>query len=308
MKNLNYCVQFNPDESETVAYNNPLFPLYVRYGKLSLYPEYTCTSHWHSDLELILIRKGSMTYNINGKLVELTQKSGVMVNSKQLHYGFSKNRQECEFICVLISPELFRNNLWFYENFIEKITERFGEYLYLQNIGWEKDVLKLIEKIYSYYEILSYKSATYSARYFDLIKELYEIMKILYENMPPLSSDNLETNKSAELRVLKTMIAYIEKHYTEKISLQDLAASGTCCKSKCSVLFRKYLRDTPISYMTKFRLRKSLEQLINTEDDITQIALSCGFSGTSYYCETFKKYYGVSPLRYRYHYIASKSL
>ena len=57
-----YCSVFNSDSSETVAYNNPLFPAYVVYGFLSSYPDYSSISHWHKDLEFILIKKGAMTY------------------------------------------------------------------------------------------------------------------------------------------------------------------------------------------------------------------------------------------------------
>ncbi len=49
-----YCSVFNSDSSETVAYNNPLFPAYVVYGFLSSYPDYSSISHWHKDLEFIL--------------------------------------------------------------------------------------------------------------------------------------------------------------------------------------------------------------------------------------------------------------
>lgn len=52
-----YCSAFNPDSSETVAYNNPLFPAYIRYGILSRYPDYSAVSHWHADLEFILVKK-----------------------------------------------------------------------------------------------------------------------------------------------------------------------------------------------------------------------------------------------------------
>ena len=46
-----FCSAFNMDFSETVAYNNPLFPAYVRYDILSCYPNYSAISHWHEDLE-----------------------------------------------------------------------------------------------------------------------------------------------------------------------------------------------------------------------------------------------------------------
>ncbi len=69
------CSVFNPDFSETVAYNNPLFPAYVVYGFLTSYPDYSSISHWHKDLEFILIKKGAMTYNVNGRLIDLAEGS-----------------------------------------------------------------------------------------------------------------------------------------------------------------------------------------------------------------------------------------
>lgn len=123
MNHRRCCSAFNLDLSETVAYNNPLFPTYVRYGLLSLYLDYSAVSHWHEDLEFILVKKGKMTYNVNGELIELSEDKGIMVNSRQIHYGFATEHNECEFICVLFSPELFKGNSWLYENYIEGITE-----------------------------------------------------------------------------------------------------------------------------------------------------------------------------------------
>lgn len=98
------------------------------------------------------------------------------------------------------------------------------------------------------------------------------------------------------LSSLRSMMTYIEEHYMEHITLADIALSGACCKSKCSLLFKKYLRDTPITYTTKLRLRKSLSTLLDSNSIITDIAYEYGFGGASYYCETFKKYYGMPPL------------
>lgn len=52
--NIKYCSILNLDSSETVAYNTPLFPAYIRYGILSSYPDYSTVGHWHKDLELVL--------------------------------------------------------------------------------------------------------------------------------------------------------------------------------------------------------------------------------------------------------------
>ena len=102
-----------------------------------------------------------------------------------------------------------------------------------------------------------------------------------------------------DLYMLKQMLTYIKDHFSEKITLESISASGTCCKSKCSSLFKEYLRETPISYTTKYRLNRSLTDLINSKKFISEIAYANGFCGSSYYCETFHKYYKISPSKYR---------
>lgn len=289
-----YCPVFNSDSSETVAYNNPLFPAYVVYGFLSSYPDYSSISHWHKDLEFILIKKGTMTYNVNGRLIELEEGSGIIVNSRQLHYGFSIEHNECEFICILLSPELLHVNDWFYQNCIEPITENAScPYLCLRRNGWMTSIMEKLDKIYESFGKIPAKSSSY----FELMDDYFAIMKMLYENLD--IENQPRKPEPSDLSCLRNMITYIEEHYMERITLADIALSGACCKSKCSLLFKKYMRDTPINYITKLRLRKSLSTLLGTNSNITSIAYEYGFNGASYYCETFKKYYGMPPLIYK---------
>ncbi len=292
--NTRYCSVFNPDSSETVAYNNPLFPAYVVFGFLSSYPDYSSISHWHKDLEFILIKKGAMTYNVNGKLIELEEGSGIMVNSYQLHYGFSAEHNECEFICILLSPELLQVNNWFYQNCIEPAIENSAcPYLYLTYNDWTASIMEKLDEIYDSFG----KIPAESLSYFKLMEDYFTIMKSLYENLDIESQTR--TSESSDLISLRNMMTFIEEHYMEHITLADIASSGTCCKSKCSLLFKKYLRDTPITYTTKLRLRKSLSMLLESTGNIADIAYAYGFNGASYYCETFKKYYGMPPLIYK---------
>lgn len=292
--NVSCCSTFNLDFSETVSYNNPLFPAYIKYGILSSYPDYSAVSHWHKDLEFILIKEGSMTYNVNGELISLTKGNGIMVNSRQLHYGFSPDHKECEFICILLSPELLSGNEWFYQNYMEPVTENSCyPYLYLTGENWQHSVLEKIDRLYTDFTAAQQQEPPY----FTLMSEFLSIMKLLYEN---LDIKNYGTKEpSNDLISLKNMITYIEENFTQRITLESIALSGACCKSRCSSLFKKYLRETPMTYTARMRLRKSLSALLNSDKSITEIAYEHGFCGASYYCETFQKYYGTSPLQYR---------
>lgn len=293
-RTIKYCSAFNSDSSETVAYNNPLFPVYAYYGILSSYPDYSAISHWHNDLEFILIKKGTMTYNVNGELIELSENNGILVNSRQLHYGFSPQHNECEFICIVLSPELLAGNTWFYQNYIEHFTENPSyPYLHLAPGGWSGRILAILEGLYC-----SFDKETIPARsYFEVVKYFMTIMEILYENLDLKNLDKI--TESSDLVSLRNMMKYIEEHYMEKITIEIIAQAGTCCKSRCSLLFKKYLNDTPVIYTTKLRLRKSLTALLTSDRSMTDIAYDYGFCTASYYCETFRKYYGMSPLVYR---------
>lgn len=94
------------DRSERVLYDRADYPAYIRKGKLSAYPNFTAESHWHDDIELIIILSGQMQYNINGEIVLLKEGDGIFVNARQLHFGYSSNKQECEFLCILLHPIL----------------------------------------------------------------------------------------------------------------------------------------------------------------------------------------------------------
>ena len=98
---------------------------------------------------------------------------------------------------------------------------------------------------------------------------------------------------------LTTMIGYVQKNYPHKIMLKDISSSGNCCKTKCTSLFQKYLNTSPMVYLNRYRLEKSVFLLQNTTMSVTEIAYTCGFSNSSYFCELFHKYYNTTPGKFR---------
>ena len=77
------------------------------------------------------------------------------------------------------------------------------------------------------------------------------------------------------------------------------AAAGYVCRSSCCSIFKEYLNQTPNAYLTEYRISKSVELLANPDLSVTEIAMQCGFSGSSYFTETFRKAIGCTPSDYR---------
>ena len=92
---------------------------------------------------------------------------------------------------------------------------------------------------------------------------------------------------------------YIEAHYTEPITLQELADYLSINKSYFCTIFKKVTKQSFCTYTNHVRIEKSKLLLQNTTDSIIDIALSTGFSSSSYFNNTFKKIVGITPLEYR---------
>ena len=97
-------INIRTDGSEKVKYDFSDFPVYIRRSLLSLFPNYTANSHWHDDIELIAVISGHMMYNVNGQILRINEGEGILINSRQFHFGFSDDKTECDYICVLFHP------------------------------------------------------------------------------------------------------------------------------------------------------------------------------------------------------------
>ena len=95
------------DASEIVHYDSAGIPLYVKSDSLSEYPGMRALCHWHDDLEFIRSREGGMYYRIGSRTVLLKEGDCLIVNSRQMHYGYSRSREECRFLCILVHPGFF---------------------------------------------------------------------------------------------------------------------------------------------------------------------------------------------------------
>ncbi len=278
------------DGSERVKYDYDGYMAYIRKGLLSNYPNFAADSHWHDDLEFISVLSGSMDYNVNGEILHLEAGQGIIVNARQIHYGFSIAHNECEFYCILLHPMLLCTSQYIDRDFVSPVlSDGSLPYVFLDgNIQWQREILSDIESMYLC------KDKPNAPLYVQ--NTFYHIWINLSENT---LKEKRVKRQDRNLSVLKDMLVFLQKNYADKITLQDIARSGNVSKSTCLAIFKKYLQDTPTNYLISYRLKRAIKLLKNSDMPITEIALSVGFGGVSYFAETFKKNYGCSPSEYK---------
>ncbi len=282
-------IELKDDRSEQVRYDTADYPIYIHRRLLSNYPNFRAPNHWHDDVEFISVISGEMNYNINGEILSLHRGEGLFINAKQMHFGFSDSCSECDFICILLHPILLCSTPSFEQDFILPVILNAAPYIHLNpDTFWQKEILELLQLMYNnkHSKIISMKVQSIFAAIWCLIYEKTQTAAtVVYQNN--------------DLSIVKNMVGFIQKNYKEKLSLAKIANSGSVGQSKCCKLFSNYFNQSPNAYLTQYRLNKSIELLSNTDMTITEIAMSTGFSGASYYSESFKKWIGKSPTEYR---------
>jgi len=106
---------------------------------------------------------------------------------------------------------------------------------------------------------------------------------------------------SADLRLIDQALDYINKHYTEKISADQLSIEVGLSKEKLQAGLQIRKGFTLAKYIQQVRLEKARELLINTNDPVKAIADASGFTNESHFCKVFKKNHFISPIQYRMH-------
>ncbi len=92
---------------------------------------------------------------------------------------------------------------------------------------------------------------------------------------------------------------YIDTHFKEPLTLDELAAKAHLNKFYMSHEFKAAYGMSPINYMIACRVRESKHLLLTTDYSLSQIAGIVGFSSASYFSQSFKKATGMSPQEYR---------
>jgi len=98
---------------------------------------------------------------------------------------------------------------------------------------------------------------------------------------------------------IKQMLQYIQDHYAEDVSVDQIAASASISASECLRCFHDMIGTTPNQYLRDRRAQRAAELLCGTGLSVTEIAGQCGFQDGSYFARSFRQVCGCGPTAYR---------
>ena len=127
----------------------------------------------------------------------------------------------------------------------------------------------------------------------DLFQYAYQVFDRLLEAAYLLIKSMEHTS------IIKSVRKYIDDHYSERITMEDIAAFVSLSPSYLSVLFKEKMSMTVHDYLIRVRIEKSIELMSRRDLSIKQVMQMCGIESQSYYNRIFKKMIGITPGKYR---------
>lgn len=127
---------------------------------------------------------------------------------------------------------------------------------------------------------------------------MQELTNILEENIQAYEEKVFSNQSNARSDVEKVK-SYIYEHYAEELSVEILGAGVFLSPGYMSHIFKKETGEGLSRFIRVYRLEKAKELLQNTNKKIVQICRETGFTNSSYFCKSFREYYGCSPEKFR---------
>lgn len=286
----------NQFQKELKQHGNEQFPLLVSYQKLSEYESGSFMWHWHPEIEITYVQKGTMCYKVNHMVYHLKEGDIVFNNSGALHSGTMENQKDCAYIPVTFDSRLIYG--FFQSTVNSKYVDPVIQDSMLpaicidQSEPWHKPfreyllrIIDLDEKKPDFYEL-------------DITICLQSMWRLLLEHItyePQASREN-----SLEYDRIKKILSYIEENYQNKITLNDIAGHIHLCESECTRLFKRHMNTTLFAFLQEYRIERSLE-FLQDDQPVSAVADKAGFSDPNYYSKVFAKIKGCSPREYRNH-------
>ena len=125
-----------------------------------------------------------------------------------------------------------------------------------------------------------------------------EVAQILNEGIQHLE-ESFSVNPQMMHREIETVKQYIYANYDKELSVDMLAGQVYMAPSYLSHIFKKETGQNLSKFIKALRMEKAKEMLEESHNKIVNISYAVGYPNVSYFCQSFREYFGVSPQKYR---------
>ncbi|WP_271005430.1 AraC family transcriptional regulator [Listeria seeligeri] len=275
---------------------NKAFPFrsFINEGEVLVYP------HWHKEIEIIYALKGSLNLGINDMPIQLKEGEIQIINGGDVHYFLASPNSER--IVIQFDLSLFQEEMQLDEAG-KTLREMLTEMAHLSR-DWPEEVASKMQSLIQ--EIHSESSENKPGKHYILKADLLAIIVLIYREIPQIKtqpdsviSEQAVLKSQETLQKLDQIFSYVEKHYQEPVSLQEVADYTGFSTYYFTKFFKRNTGMTFVTFLNDYRLNKAKWMLLNEAFPVTEVAELAGFSSVKTFHHAFKRAMGVAPLKYR---------
>lgn len=253
------------------------------YGDTVTYNHLVCVNplehnfpvHTHGVCELIFLKSGNVSGIINAKTYQLAKNCLMIFRPHVPHRIQINDNTEYERYDILFDESVLANQIFF----------KLPKDLDLVNCNGNNFVIDLFKKLDYYYE--HFDGNNLGLLVTNLVEELLFHVTIM-------SQDEFNSNLIATNPMINNAIKYINTHYTEQISIEDVSKHLCITKSYLHHLFMQNLQISPKKYINMKRLFQA-QKLIRMGEHPSNVYLACGFNDYSTFFRNYHLYLGHNP-------------
>lgn len=232
-------------------------------------------SHSHDYCELLLFKRGSASYLIEGRRYSLKPNTLVITHPYNIHRICIEEPEPYERYSVIFDAAAY----------IPSIYEAIPKSVDILELKDDHPIVAMFDKMDFYYENLD--EANFKHFLISLCEELFcNLMICMKQSAPPEVSG---TNP-----IIARAIRYIEDHLLELDSVDELCQALFITKSHLHHLFTSQMQITPKKYILSKRLSLA-KDMINSGSKPMSVYMQCGFRNYSTFFRDYKQYFGYPP-------------
>lgn len=278
---------------EKKSHGSGNFP-YITYP-CSIPLDFSCVpAHWHEEMELIYVKKGTGLITVDLKQYPVSAGSILLIIPGQLHSINQHEEDFMEYENIIFKPEMLlaKQTDTCNSSYIQPLLDGTVQLPTLYSPG-----MPHYERIAACIDDADEVCKTCPPAYQLVIKgQLYLMFFTLFSQY---CEKQTRRKDSKSLEKMKQITKYIENNYMEKITIESMADELNLSESHFMKFFKQTMGTTFIDYLNEYRLTMASRLLISSESSILNIAAEVGFENLSYFNRLFKKRFGVTPREYR---------
>lgn len=280
---------------ETKTHGTTNFPFIIYHSKI---PEFLTSYplHWHSEMELIYVRKGNLNVTVWSQTYAAKEGDILILLPHTLHAIEQSGTLAAEYFNILFDFSLLGekdSDPVYAKYLLPFITHQLEVTIHEEknsslNVLLTPFLLSLIEN----------RRSSYDTHELLVKANLFGIMHHLYQHSVPWNADHL--TPFATYHKLKTALYHVQNSYSHPISIKEVADLCGFSESHFMKLFKELTGVSFTNYLTNYRLELAAEQLrSDARQSVIQVATNCGFNNHSYFTRVFQKKYKMTPTAYR---------